>query len=523
MAPSGACGLVDHTGVDTRDTVRQTPDCGPWSAGTRFIMDQSQAPLLDALLDYHRNNRYGFSPPGHRQGAGADDRVLAILGKDPFRNDVLATGGLDDRLSRGRYLARAEELMADAVRANTAFFSTCGSSLSVKAAMLAVAGGDRGGLLVARDSHKSIVAGLIFSGVLPLWITPRWDSQRHFSHPPSPEQVRAAWDQHPDAAGALIVSPSPYGTCADIAAIADVCHERNKPLIVDEAWGTHLPFHEDLPTWAMDAGADVCVVSVHKMGAGFEQGSVFHLQGNLVDPMRLSSCADLLMTTSPNVMVYAALDGWRRQMVDQGHDLLTAELELAGYLRSCLAELADVMVLEEELLGKEASCDLDTTQVLMDISATGTSRYQAADWLRENCQIDLGLSDHRRILATMSFADDKRTADRLVDAMTRWRVAAREFERPPSIQLPSPAQLQLETVQLPRDAFFAPSELVPAADAVGRIAAEQITPYPPGIPAVVPGERLNDGVIDYLRSGVEAGMTLPDPADPTAQQFRVVA
>lgn len=445
------------------------------------------------------------------------------MGKDPFRNDVLAISGLDDRLSRGKYLMQAEELMADAVGADQAFFSTCGSSLSVKAAMLAVAGGDEGGLLVARDSHKSVVAGLIFSGVTPRWITPRWDAERHFSHPPSPEQVAEAWEKHPDAAGALIVSPSPYGTCADIEAIVKVCHERNKPLIVDEAWGAHLPFHEDLPTWAMDAGADVCVVSVHKMGAGFEQGSVFHLQGDLVDPKQLSACADLLMTTSPNVMVYVALDGWRRQMVEQGHELLTAELDLASYLRNQLAEIPDLLVLEDELLGKEASCDLDTTQVLMDVSSTGTSGYQAADWLRENCQLDLGHSDHRRILATMSFADDKHTADRLVTAMTRWREAASDFDRPPSIQLPDPAELQLDTVQLPRDAFFGPIEMVPAAQAAGRIAAEQITPYPPGIPAVVPGERLNDAVIDYLRSGAEAGMNLPDAADSSAKQFRVVA
>lgn len=486
-------------------------------------MDQSQTPLLDALIDYRRKGRYGFTPPGHRQGAGTDPRVLAVLGKEPFLDDVLASNGLDDRMSRGKFLARAEELMADAVGADTAFFSTCGSSLSVKAAMLAVAGGAEGGLLVSRDSHKSIVAGLIFSGVQPRWISPQWDSERHFSHPPSPEQVREAWEKHPDAAGALIVSPSPYGTCADIAAIADVCHGRNKPLIVDEAWGAHLPFHDDLPTWAMDAGADICVVSVHKMGAGFEQGSVFHLQGNLVDPDRLSKCADLLMTTSPNVMVYAALDGWRRQMVEHGHELLSAELELAGYLRGRLSEIPDVQVLQDELLGHEASHDLDITQVLMDVSATGTSGYQAADWLREHCHLDVGLSDHRRILATMSFADDKHTAERLIAAMTRWRAAANDFERPPAIRLPSPAELQLDNVALPRDAFFAPTEMVPADRAAGRIAAEQITPYPPGIPAVVPGERLNDAVVDYLRTGADAGMTLPDPADPSMQHFRVVA
>ena len=294
-------------------------------------------------------------------------------------------------------------------------------------------------------------------------------------------------------------------------------------MIVDEAWGAHLPFHDDLPTWALDAGADVCVVSVHKMGAGFEQKSVFHLQGDLVDPHRLSKCADLLMTTSPNVMVYAALDGWRRHMVQMGGDLLGAAIDLAHVLRGRIEQIPDIEVLDSELLGVEASHDLDRMQILMDVSATGLSGYQAADWLRENCHLDVGLSDHRRILATLSFADNAETTDSLVEGLTAWRRAATDGERPPKIKLPSPEELQLETVQLPRDAFFGPTEMVSATQASGRIAAEQITPYPPGIPAVVPGERLNDAVIDYLQTGLHAGMTLPDPADPTLEKLRVVA
>ena len=161
--------------------------------------------------------------------------MLAVLGSDPFRSDVLASGGLDDWRSTGEYLRQAETLMADAVGATSTFFSTCGSSLSVRAAMMAVAGGADGGLIVPRDSHKSIVGGLIFSGIQPHWITPQWHAEHHISHPPSPERVSAAWEEHPDAAGALIVSPSPYGTCADIGKIAEICHQRGKPLIVDEA------------------------------------------------------------------------------------------------------------------------------------------------------------------------------------------------------------------------------------------------------------------------------------------------
>jgi arginine decarboxylase len=486
-------------------------------------MDQSEAPILDALVEYRRANRYGFTPPAHRQGRGVDDRVLSVLGREPFQDDLLSTGGLDDRLSRGKVLQRAEDLMAEAVGADVAWFSTCGSSLSVKAAMMAVAGGAEGGLLVSRDSHKSIVAGLIFSGVQPRWITPRWDADRHFAHPPSPDDVEQAWQHHPDAAGALIVSPSPYGTCADLEEIAAVCHARGKPLIVDEAWGAHLPFHDDLPTWAMDAGADICVVSVHKMGSGFEQGSVFHLQGDLVDTDRLIKCADLLMTTSPNVMVYSALDAWRRQMVERGTELLGGALELARNVRERISEIPDVDVMEDELLGEQASHDLDRLQVLMDIADTGTSGYQGIDWMREHCRLDLGESDHRRMLATLTYADDKHTVDRLLDALTSWREAAREFDRPPQIDLPSPDDIELETVMLPRDAFFSRTEMVPAERAAGRVSAELITPYPPGIPAVAPGEVLNDAVIDYLRTGADAGMNLPDASDAQAHKFKVVA
>ncbi|SDF90417.1 Orn/Lys/Arg decarboxylase, major domain [Pseudonocardia oroxyli] len=144
-------------------------------------------------------------------------------------------------------IARAQELMADAVGAEHAFFSTCGSWLSVKSAMLAVAG-RHGRILVGRDAHKSVVSGLVLSGLQPVWVHPRYDREHHLAHPPAPEDVRAALDRDDDVARVLITSPTPYGTCADLSVVAEICHARGLPL---------LPFHERLPTWAMDAGADV--------------------------------------------------------------------------------------------------------------------------------------------------------------------------------------------------------------------------------------------------------------------------
>ncbi|HEV7566902.1 MAG TPA: ornithine decarboxylase [Microbacteriaceae bacterium] len=483
-------------------------------------MDQSEAPILDALREHRRLERYGFTPPGHRQGRGADPRVLEVLG-DALRNDVLATAGLDDRKSTNGYLENAQALMAEAVGADHAFFSTCGSSLSVKASILAVTRGE-GEILIGRDAHKSVVAGLVLSGLQPRWISPRWDADLHLAHPPGPDDVDRMWERYPDASAALITSPTPYGTCADLKAIADTCHARGKPLIVDEAWGAHLPFHDDLPTWAMDAGADICVVSVHKMGMGFEQGSVYHLQGSLVDPVRLKQCADVLATTSSNVLLYAAIDGWRRQMVENGNRLLSSTLDLVQGTRDRIEKLEGFHVLTDELLGAEASHDLDRMHVLIDVSECGISGYQAADWLRENRRIDMGLSDHRRIEATMSMADDQESADRLLHALSALGEASHEFPTPHPVELPSPADLEPQTVDRPRDAFFGSVEAVPCEEASGRVCAEQLTPYPPGIPVLVPGEVINRAVVAYLRSGLEAGMVIPDAADQTLHTIRVV-
>jgi lysine decarboxylase len=442
------------------------------------------------------------------------------LGDEPFRGDVLSTAGLDDRKASHGYLQTAQELMADAVGADQAFFSTCGSSLSIKAVMLAVTRGE-GEIIITRDSHKSVTSGLVLSGLQPRWIRPGWDRDQSIAHPPSVESLETMWERYPDASAALVVSPTPYGTCADIAAMAEVCHRRGKPLVVDEAWGAHLPFSPELPTWAMNAGADVCVTSVHKMGLGFEQGSVFHLQGGLVDPVRLRQCADVLSTTSPNVLIYAGLDGWRHHMAMHGERLLHDTLELTRRTRDEIATIPGIAVLEEELLANESVREIDPLHVLMDLQQLGISGYQAADWLREHERIDIGTNDHRHIEATLSIADDDDTVARLIDALRHLVEAAPELPASPPVQLPSPEELELETAMLPRDAFFGPVEVVPVAEAAGRISAEQITPYPPGIPAALPGERLNQAVVDYLTSGVGAGMELPDPGDPTLQTIRV--
>lgn len=487
-----------------------------------MVMDQSRVPVLEALLAYRFRGDITFGPPGHRQGLGADPRAVSILGEGVYASDVLMLNGLDDRrLSQG-VLEQAEDLMAAAVRAEKAFFSTSGSSLSVKAAMLAVAGpGEK--LLISRNAHKSVISAVVINGTRPVWVSPKYDVDRHLAHPPEPDDVRRQLEQHPDAKGMLLISPTDWGSCADIAGVAQICHDYDVPLIVDEAWGAHLPFHDALPAWGMDAGADVVVTSVHKMGAAIEQSSVFHLQGDRVDPIRLKQREDLLGTTSPTSLSYATLDAWRRQMVEHGDELLSAALARAERVRAAVKEIDGITVLGTEIIEEGLAFDNDPLSLAFDVTGLGITGYQAAEVARTRHHVNFGAADTHRISARLTHADTDERIDRLLDVLVALTQDAIDLTPPSPVVFPSASGLQLETVMLPRDAFFADIETVPVTDAAGRIAAELVSPYPPGVPVLAPGEQITQEVIDYLTTAQAAGALLPDPADTKLETIRVVA
>ncbi|POX46685.1 ornithine decarboxylase [Streptomyces sp. Ru71] len=485
-------------------------------------MDHSRAPVLEALQEFRRRGDIAYGPPGHKQGRGADPRVAEVVGIDVFRSDVLSLNGLDDRRQSQGVISQAQELMADAVGATEAFFSTCGSSLSVKTAMLAAAGpGEK--LLISRNAHKSVVAAVVVNGVEPIWVHPKFDAERHLAHPPEPDDVRAKLREHPDAKGMLLITPTDWGSCADIAGVARVCHEFDVPLIVDEAWGAHLPFHPELPAWGMDAEADLVLTSVHKMGGAIEQSSVFHLQYDRISSEALKQREDLLGTTSASTLVFATLDGWRRQMVEQGHELLDAALHRARRIRAAAGELPGLRVMGGEIVEEGLAAAFDPLKIVIDVRGLGISGMQATEWLRANRHVDMGGSDTCRISASITHADDDTTERVLLDALRALVEKADTIERQPYVRLPEPSALELEQAMLPREAFFAPVEHVPAERAAGRISAEMISPYPPGVPVIAPGEVVTDEVLDYLRSGVEHGVLIPDAADPTVRTLRVVA
>jgi arginine/lysine/ornithine decarboxylase len=474
--------------------------------------DQRDAPLLEAMARLRRRDWGCFGLPGHKQGRGADPAVLDVLGRDTFICDVPLDGALDDRLSSHGYDTAAEDLAAAAMGADKVLFSTNGSSLSLHTAILTVAApGEE--LLVARNLHKSNMNALILGGARPVFVRPDYDSERQIAHTVTPDALRAAFAEHPAARGAVVVSPTYYGIIADVPALAEVCHARGVPLIVDDAWGAHFLFHPDLPEAAIAAGADIAVSSLHKAGSGLMQGSVIAVRGDRVDTARLQHTLGLLESTSTSMLILSALDGARRQLALHGEELLGRTIALARRLRAGAAEIPGLSVMGREVLAHPAAIDLDETKVCIEVGGLGITGYAASDWLMAERDVALEVADHRRMMALVTLGDSDATIDRLLDSLRGLAEAAPSIHRPDNVAVPDYEHLVTDCVMRPRDAFFAANRAVPLAAATGHVAAESVTPYPPGIPAILPGERWTPALIDYLRTGVENGMHIAEAAD----------
>jgi arginine decarboxylase len=472
-------------------------------------MDQDGTPVLDAIERYRRDDNYSFALPGHRHGRGIDDRTAAVLSRGAFEADVITAK---------EAVSDAEKLLAEAVGARQAVFTTCGSSISIHTAMLTVTGPGKK-ILVDRNVHKSVVASLILAGAQPVWLRPRWDRERQIAHPAPARDVEEVLDREADVGAVLMITPTEYGTGADVRRIAQVCHARGIPLLVDEAWGAHFPFHPDLPTAAVQAGADLAIQSLHKADGGLCQASLILLSGDLVDPVDLRLRLDLLTTTSPSALLYGSIDGFRHRMVAEGRQLLDEALHRVNDLRARLAKVPGLTVMDESIIGHDGVAEWDPMKLSVDVSALGITGYQAKEWLQSQHRLTVQLGDARRVVCSLTYSDNDAALERLGNAVEALAVDPSAGGRP-GPQIPPLEQLNLEQVMNPRDAFFAATEHV--SGPVGRVSAEMVSPYPPGVPTILPGERFTRPVVDYLRAGLAAGMTIPDAADPTLCTFRVV-
>lgn len=487
-------------------------------------MEQDRTPYLDALVAYADREPGRFHVPGHKGGRGADPAVREAFGDALLRLDIPAgIEGIDVAPDPSHApFQLAQRLAADAWGARRSWFLVNGGSGGNHAICLALAHfGDR--VVVQRNVHSSIIDGLVLSGLRPRFVAPELDPELGIAHCLKPESLDAALASEPGAVAAMIVSPTYFGAVADVAALAEVAHGRGVPLVVDEAWGAHLHFSSELPTSALELGADLVLSSVHKIVGSITQSAILHLgAGGRIDERIVDRAVTLVESTSPNAILTASLDAARRQAAVHGEELLAETVASLGELRERIRGIPGLDVLDDRIVGRGGVHAYDPLRLVVDVRGTGATGHRIARMMREADDINLELFSENVVVAVFGIGERASlTGARLVEALERAceRVDEEEAEPLPPFAEPPPWG---PTELSPRDAFLAPQEVVEFADAEGRIAAESLAAYPPGVPNVLPGELLTRPTLDYIADSVAHGGLVRGASDRTLKTVRVV-
>lgn len=458
-------------------------------------MNQKQIPLLQAVTDLIETKPAYFRVPGHRLDKGICPRWTDRVGTEIFAYDVTETPLTDDLHSPEGAISEAQRLLAALYGADQSFFlvngSTCGNEAMVISAALA---GEK--IMLARNAHKSAMMGLILSGAEPVYVMPEMIDDWVIQGAVTPEAVREGFAENPDCRALFLVSPSYYGICSDLEEIAEICHANGALLMVDEAHGGHMYFHDSLPMGALEAGADVCVQSMHKVAGALTQSSVLHIKRHGVGEAALGRIAQnlqLVQSTSPSYILMISLDCARYELAVNGKKMMEKALGLAEYARERINKTAGFCCMERERT--------DRTRLVISARGMGMTGYELDRLLMEKYAVHMELSDCENVLAIVTYANETRDMDRLVDAC---RDISGKHILQPALQktygknrYPAVPQIPRQ-VMTPRQAYFSDTGTIRWQEAVGRTAGQVIAPYPPGIPIICPGERISREVWDYV-------------------------
>ena len=540
-------GVGQDAGDAEIDRCEETETQGDGDMETKNGMCQTAAPLLETLQTSAQAARAAFHTPGHKKGQGIPRCLSDWLGATVFQADLPELPELDNLFAPEGVIQQAQELAALAFGAEQTWFLTNGSTCGIEAAVLATCNpGEK--IILPRNVHQSAISALILSGAMPIFIEPEYDPGWDVAHCITPEGVRSALVQHPDAKAVLMVSPTYYGVCGDVKTIAHIAHQSNIPLLVDEAHGAHFAFHPDLPPSALFCGADLAVQSIHKTLSAFTQASMLHVQGRRVDRDRLSRALQVVQSTSPNYLLLASLDAARQQMAIQGNALMTHTLELADRARTLISQIPGLRVLSPYV--KSARQELaagwfafDRTRLTVDVTGLGLTGFQADEMLHETLGVTAELPALRHITFIVTLGNTEEDIDRLVYAFKDLAAMQGDDQNAgdgkkekqifdgtmtqlslncPNLETRHCTNFQPQPALTPRDAFFASTCSVPVKDAIDQISAELVCPYPPGIPVLVPGEVITAEAIAYLQQIQSAGGAITGCADADFQTVKIV-
>ena len=481
---------------------------------------QNKVPIFDTLLGHAKRNVTSFHTPGHKNGKGIDPVLKEVTGDGLYKFDVTVFDEVDSLHDPVGPIKKAEELMAQAYGVKHSLFLVNGTSVGNIAMFLSACDpGDS--IIVSRSSHKSIMGGIILSGVWPIWLQPTIDQNLDIIFNSTYEEIKQALEMYPEARAVFLTSPTYNGVATEVKKIADLCHRKGKILLVDEAHGPHLKFNDKLPMSAVDAGADLCVQSTHKILSALSQGSVLHHNSKLVDINRVKKIVSMLQTTSPQYLTLASIDLARRQAVLHGKEMFDKVIEAAEWARKEINEKIPNMRCLTKADIKDRNFDLDLTKLTINVTKTGLSGYEVDEILAKKYNIQVDCSDTFNLIAIMGIGSDMGDVQKLVSALKEISKNYKGTQKNWILKIPS---LATEMVMTPREVFLSHDiKTIPLAKSVGHVSAQVLTPYPPGIPVVIPGERISKEICDYLVEMASKGIRISGQEGDILKMVKVFA
>lgn len=481
-----------------------------------MIYNQNKTPLFDALKEYDKRQVIPFDVPGHKHGKGIPE-FAEFVGNKVLEIDVNSMKSLDNISSPISVIKEAEELMADAYYSDHAFFLVNGTSAGVQAMIMSVCNpGEK--IIMPRNAHKSAINGLILSGAIPVYVQPETNDRLGIAMGVSVESVERAIAKNPDVKAVFLINPTYYGAISDIKAIIKIAHKHGMAVVVDEAHGAHFGFHDELPPGAMELGADMAAVSLHKTGGSLTQSSVLLLNEGFIDKNHVKTILNLTQTTSASYLLMSSLDVARKMLVVRGKEVFSKILGLTRWAREEINKINGLYAFGKELVGEPGVCNFDETKLGINVAGLGITGFKAYDILRDEYNIQVELGDVFNILAVVSVGDDETSLKMLIDALRdmsqKYKSSEMKFGK---VTLENP-----EVIVSPRDAFYASKKFIRLEDAEGEISGESIMAYPPGIPIVTPGERISCEMINYIKYIKNQHSLITDTEDPNVKYIKVL-
>lgn len=479
-------------------------------------LDQSRAPIYEALENFRKMRVVPFDVPGHKRGRG-NPELVALLGEKCVGMDVNSMKPLDNLCHPISVIREAEELTAEAFGAAHAFLMVGGTTSAVQAMILSVAKrGDK--IILPRNVHRSVMGAMVLCGAVPVYVNPECDSRLGIPLGMKVSEVEKAIKANPDAKAILVNNPTYYGICSDLRSIVKLAHQHGMLCLADEAHGTHLYFGENLPISAMAAGADMAAVSMHKSGGSLTQSSVL-LTGPAMNEGYVRQIINLTQTTSGSYLLLSSLDISRRNLALRGKEAFAGVVEMAEYARREINNIGGYYAYSQELINGDSIYDFDVTKLAVNTLDIGLAGIEVYDLLRDEYDIQIEFGDLGNLLAYLSIGDRQRDIERLVGALSEVR---RRFGKKDKANLMKQEYIDPQVAVSPQDAFYADKESLPLQETEGRVCSEFVMCYPPGIPILAPGERITGPILDYIEYAKEKGCSMTGPEDPDILRLNVL-